>query len=63
MRSVDREGTLELGPDCMRDGNETGPLSETAGREPARRAGSTPEGRRESRGKGSAKAELETVRR
>ena len=32
MRSVDREGTLELGPDYMRDGNETGPLSETAGR-------------------------------
>ena len=40
----------------MRDGNETGP-SETAGREPARRAGSTPEGRGESRGKGSAKGD------
>ena len=46
------------GPDCMRDGNETGP-SETAGREPSRRsrAGSTPEGRGESRRKGSAKGD------
>ena len=40
----------------MRDGNETGP-SETAGREPARRAGSTSEGGCESRGNGSAKGD------
>ena len=74
MRSVDREGTLELGPDCMRDGNETGPLSETAGRKELvrhQKAGASPAekvARKEimeqwQREAQAAKAELETVRR
>ena len=74
VRSVDREGTLELGPDCMRDGNETGPLSETAGRKELvrhQKAGASPEekvARKEimeqwQHEAQAAKAELETVRR